>query len=151
MILDALGQADRYETLHRRFTAAFEFLRRPDLTSLSDGRHPLDGDQLVAIISRAQTKTLDVAVWESHRRYIDVQYIVAGAERVGFEPLSENCVVRTPYQAERDVVFYEPGTRYFDFAAGQFCVFFPTDVHAPSLAVGTPQPVHKVVLKVQIS
>jgi YhcH/YjgK/YiaL family protein len=36
-------------------------------------------------------------------------------------------------------------------AAGEAAVFFPEDAHAPKLALSTPEPVLKVVVKVRVN
>ena len=78
MITDILTNAERYTPLHPRFAAAFEFLRRPDLDTLSTGRHVIDGDELFVLIQRSSGRTREEAKLESHRRYIDIQYVIAG-------------------------------------------------------------------------
>ncbi len=47
------------------------------------GRHDLDGDDLFALVQEYTTRAADECVWEAHRRYIDVQFVVTGAERMG--------------------------------------------------------------------
>src|SRR5262249_10109166 len=100
------------------------------------------------------TKTPDKAVWESHRKYIDVQFVAGGHERFGWVPMSKAPATTTEYNAEKDVIFYEPGVETFDAPAGTFMIFYPDDIHAPSLATGTPprpNDVVKVVVKVAVS
>lgn len=150
MILDALDHADLYRSLSPGIAAAFDFLKRTDLATLPEGKHPLAVPGVVAIVSRYQTKRPEAAVWESHRRNIDVQYVAEGRERMGYAPLSRAPAVKTPYAEEKDVIFYEPGADAFEVAAGQFTIFYPHDIHAPSLAIGEPAPVLKVVVKVPV-
>jgi YhcH/YjgK/YiaL family protein len=150
MILDALVRADWYVALHPSFAESFHYLRTTDFHSLSEGKFPLAESRVVAIISRYRTKPMSEAVWESHRRHIDIQYVVQGRERCGYAPLDRGPRVTVPYDEQKDVQFHEPGRDLFDLTAGQFAVFFPHDVHAPSLADGEPADVLKVVLKVPV-
>ena len=46
-------------------------------------------------------------MWEAHRKYIDVQYIVDGSERMGYTYLRSELVVREPYDPQKDFAFYE--------------------------------------------
>lgn len=150
MILDHLERADRYAPLAAGIAAALRYLRDTDFTALPDGRIELDGDRLIAIVSRYRTKLPHEAVWESHRRYIDVQFMVRGSERFGYLPREAAPPIKTPYNDAKDVVFYEPGDETLRLRAGHFAIFFPEDVHAPSLADGEPDDVLKVVMKVAV-
>lgn len=150
MIVDHLARAERYRGLSTKIAAAFDFLRTTDLTVFPEGKTPLDGDRLIANVARYQTKLPEAAVWESHRKYIDVQYVVAGQERFGYVDLASAPAVVKDYNAEKDVLFYAPGTVTLPLAAGYFAIFYPDDVHAPGLADGAPGEVIKVVLKVAV-
>lgn len=150
MIIDQLSRHPRYTPLDSGIARALEFLRTTDVAQLPDGRHEIDGDRVFAIVNRYQSKLPAEAVWESHQRHIDVQYVVDGRERIGFVPLETAPAIVTPYNAERDVVFYEPGVDTVLLSAGQFAVLYPEDIHAPGLTVDgrTPEAVLKVVVKV---
>ncbi|HNW92806.1 MAG TPA: YhcH/YjgK/YiaL family protein [bacterium] len=149
MILAPLAQANDYAALHPHFAAAFAFLRRTDLAQLPDGRQEIAGDDVYAMVSRYTPKPpADDLRWEAHRRYIDVQYAVAGSELIGWSPLA---VVRetVAYDAAGDCAFYSgPGCR-LPLAAGRFAIFFPADAHAPGLADGSGAAMLKIVVKVR--
>jgi len=149
MILDRLENADMYRGLEPRIVAALDYLRRADFSQLTDGRHELDGDRLFAIVQRYRTRPLADSLWETHRRYVDVQYLVAGTERMGFASLTPETPVRQPYDEAKDVAFYDAQGDCFDVRAGSFVVFAPHDVHAPGLAAGSP-PVPAEVFKVVV-
>ncbi|MDX1965845.1 MAG: YhcH/YjgK/YiaL family protein [Planctomycetaceae bacterium] len=150
MIFDSLRQASRYANLDASLRTALDYVQSSDFARMDDGRYNLEGDHLFAIVSRYQTKPLGHAVWESHRKYIDVQVMVQGTERMGYVPLDRAPEIKTPYDAGRDVIFYQPGEDTLRFSAGHFAIFFPEDIHAPGLAqdLATPEEVFKVVVKV---
>lgn len=150
MILECLSRADRCTSLSPGIAAALRYLRAVDFTALLDGKVEIDGPRLIANVARYRTKLPDQAVWESHRKYIDVQYVVTGEERIGYIPLENAPAVQSPYNEAKDVIFYEPGRDTFTLRAGQFAIFYPEDIHAPSLADGEPREVLKVVMKVLI-
>lgn len=152
MIFDSLRNAPRYFGIAASLRTALEYLQTSDFARMDDGKYQLDGDRLFAMVSRYRTKLPPEAVWESHRRYIDVQYVVQGVERLGYGPLERPPMVKTPYDASRDVIFYEPGTDTLRFAAGQFAILYPEDIHAPGLAEDgqAPGEVLKVVMKVAV-
>jgi YhcH/YjgK/YiaL family protein len=146
MIVDQLAQAWRYEELHPLFARAFEFLCRPDLVTLADGKEPIVEDRVFAIIARGQGRGREPSRLEFHRRYIDIQYVVAGSDEIGWLPTSNCRRVASPYDAERDVGFFEDSpVTWLTLPAGHFAIFFPEDAHAPLAGQG---PVHKAVIKV---
>lgn len=153
MIYDTLTNADRYRGVLPGIAQAFDYLQKTDFTNVANGKYELNGSKLFAMVMRYPTRQDCDAVWESHRQYIDVQYIVAGEERFGYLPLSEAPAeaVTTPYSEEKDVMFYKPGTASLPLKEGQFVVFFPQDIHAPCLVTGEqPVEVTKVVVKVAV-
>ncbi len=104
MIFDSLRNWQRY-TLNPDLRTALEYLQSSDFARMDDGRYNLGGDDLYAMVSRYKTRTPEAAIWESHRRYIDVQFVVQGTERLGYIPLERGPEVKTPYDAGRDVIF----------------------------------------------
>ncbi len=153
MIVDHIGNYARYMHLSPGIVRAIEYIGSTDFTFVESGQYELDGKKLISIVNRYQTKLPDKAVWESHRKYIDVQFVAGGHELFGYIPLSKAPAIKSPYSEEKDVVFYEPGAEKFDAPAGTFMIFYPDDIHAPGLAVGsppTPGEVVKVVVKVAV-
>ena len=149
MIVDRLGNRAVDAHLPPRVRQALEYLRTTDMAAVALGRHELDGDRLFALVQEYDTRPPDACVWEAHRRYIDVQYVVRGLERMGHARLGQ-LAEREAYDPARDVVFFEPGNKYVTVPAGTFAIFGPDDVHAPCGAVASPSPVRKVVVKAAI-
>jgi YhcH/YjgK/YiaL family protein len=155
MILDTIEHAERYHAVHPVVAAALKALRDPALLAREDGRYPLDGERLVAIVQRYDSKPADQCVWEAHRHYIDVQFVVEGMEAMGHVALA-SATPRTDYDSVKDVQFFEPPTErdratLLAVGAGSFAVFFPHDVHSPGIASGgRPARVRKIVIKVGV-
>jgi biofilm protein TabA len=137
MILDRLDNADLYGGLGTNIAAALDYLRRTDFSQMPVGRHEVDGDRVFAIVQRYRPKPLEQIVWEAHRKYIDVQFVAAGTERMGYVPLGDGLQVRSPYDAEKDAILFDAEGQLLTLSAGEFAVFFPCDVHAPGLATET--------------
>lgn len=126
-----------------------EYLAKTDFTHLENGRYELDGKKLIAIVMRYKTRQLDQAIWESHRKYIDVQFVANGDERFGYVQLAKAPATTAAYNDENDVILYEPAAEMHEAPLGTFMIFYPDDIHAPSLATGNP-PVSKDVVKVVV-
>jgi YhcH/YjgK/YiaL family protein len=149
MIVDRLGNRSVDPHLPPRVRQALEYLRTADLTSLAVGRHDVEGDRIFALVQEFLTRPPDQCVWEAHRKYIDVQYVVKGVERMGHAPLSA-ASEREPYDLGRDVALYQPGSAFVTVKAGSYAIFGPGDVHAPGGAADHPANVRKVVVKAAI-
>ncbi len=109
------------------------------------------GDGVFAIEACYDSKPRSEGFFESHRKYIDVQVIVAGEELIEVADIAR-LTVSQAYDAERDLIKYTEGAAGSRLAmrAGDVAVFFPTDGHMPSLQLGGPVPVHKTVVKVPV-
>ncbi|PRY15408.1 YhcH/YjgK/YiaL family protein [Pontibacter ummariensis] len=148
MIVDKLSNAPRYFSLHPLFEQAFRFLQDADLTALPIGKQAIVGKELFAIISDGIGIPEQDAKLEVHRKYIDIQYIVSGTDRMGWKDLAQCGAPSEPYQEERDAAFFPDKTRsWFDVPAGSFTVFYPDDAHA---AMVTEDKVRKIVLKIAV-
>ena len=148
MILDTLERGERYRCLLPGLAAGFEFLLRPDLAQLPPGRHEIDGTRVYASIAAETGRDTSGARLEVHRRYVDIQVSLDGRERIGWRPLADCREPAIPYDAERDIAFFDdrPGV-WLPLERRQFMIFFPDDAHAPLAGVG---PLLKVVVKIAL-
>ena len=151
MIFDRLDHAARYAPLHPRLAAAFDYLRS-FAPATPEGRYPIEGDAVFALVQHYETEPEERRRWESHRRYVDVQYVAAGEEQMLYVPVS---ALREPteYDTGKEVIFYggvEGPFNRLHVPAGSFAVFFQEDGHMPSLTWKTPSQVRKVVVKVEL-
>jgi YhcH/YjgK/YiaL family protein len=147
MILDRLDASSLYNSLNPLFEKAFEFLKDPATAELPDGKYPIVGDDLFAVIARAEGKGMDKSRLEAHRKYIDIQYFVEGFDVIGWENISRLDLSKTPYEEENDIQFFDEKTDIWTkVPAGAFAVFFPEDAHAP---MASDVPMHKIVMKVK--
>lgn len=149
MILDELAHAALYAPVGKGIAGALEFLANADLAGMDEGMHHIEGDQIYAMVLDYNTKPRNQCVWEAHRRYLDVQYIVSGVERMGCADLDRMTPVGD-YDEAKDVLFLEGEGSFFILRAGAFAIFAPHDVHMPGIAVAEPEPVRKVVVKVLV-
>lgn len=150
-----VDHAESYRGLGAGIDAAIAFLKTCDVATRPDGKHLVNADGVFVIVQRYATKSEAAAVWETHRKHVDVQYIGQGRERMGWCRRTPALTIRQPYCDDREAEFYEPPTdaAFIELEAGEFAVFWPDDVHAPSLTpLGDAQPrdVLKVVVKVPV-
>ncbi len=152
MILTDLDSAETKVPGGPAFHKALAFLLRPDLKDLPDGKYGIDGERVFAMVQRYVTIEQSVPKFEAHRKYIDLQFLVSGAELIGCAPLAKLSVTEA-YDEEKEACFgtVPPGAwTPLRLEAGQLAVLYPEDAHAPHLAAGAPAPVVKVVVKIAI-
>ena len=157
MILDRLEESVHYAPLGQGFAAGFAYLRETDLVNLADGRYEIDGKNVLAIVQTYLPRSYAEGRWEAHRDHADIQFIATGAEQMGVTPMN-GVMVETPYDPATDVEFYHSGVagKFFEVNAGEFALFYPHDVHMPSLELAAardrakPEAVKKVVIKVRL-
>jgi len=148
IIINKLQHAERYFKMHPAFEKAFMFLRQNGLAELPAGRHEIDGDRLFCIISKGPGRSRAEAKLEAHRKYIDIQYVIAGTDEMGFKPTADCKVIDTEYDADKDIEFFkDKPDSWTQVPAGSFVIFFPQDAHAPLVSSGE---IHKAVLKIAV-
>lgn len=149
MILDQLERSDLYEGLNSGFAAAFKFLQRSDLRDLPPGRHEIDGERVYATISRQDGRRREEAKLEMHRKYIDLHYLIAGGEEMGWRSALTCFDSEDAFNDERDFqLFCDAPSTWFTVNPEQFVIFYPADAHIPLVGPGE---LHKAVIKVAAS
>ena len=122
---------------------ALEFLAKPETAELPVGRYELDGDQTTAPVENKRA--------ESHRNYIDIQYLFTGKEVQGYAPLLPGVTGEEP--AGKDNIFYEKveNEQFVTLHPGEFTVYFTNDIHRPNCTMDEPVNIHKAVVKIKES
>jgi YhcH/YjgK/YiaL family protein len=144
MIFDMLSNSNNYFNLNHNLNMAFSFLDSNDLNKLKPGRIELDPSVFV-LVQEYMTKPIDKGVWEAHRRYIDLQYMLSGRERIDFALL--NTMQVGEYDADRDFLPMSGSGYRLDLIPGSFVIFYPQDAHKPGLAAELPEQIKKIVIK----
>jgi YhcH/YjgK/YiaL family protein len=150
MILDSIDNCARYSTLGPLFKKAFDHLLQTDFKKLVPGKYEIDGDNLFVIVMDYESKDASDCIMESHRKYIDIQYMVKGDEMIGISMLNGQ-IPTTPYDDVKDAAFYEKKyDSLFKLSQNQFAIFYPQDLHMPSIKSANASFVRKAVYKVRV-
>jgi len=149
--VDAVEFAKQYHANPALWDQAFAYMKDHDLSALPNGSSQLAGDQLTLSVTEPTSKDFDKTQWESHRKYIDLQYIVRGKEKMGVEALPK-LMLTEEYNDKKDVAHYSgDGTTYYVAEPNTFYLFFPQDGHRPSIKVPGYDVVKKVVFKIRVA
>jgi len=142
--------AKQYHTNKAYWDKAFIFLKEHDLAAIATGKYPIDGTNVFASVTSDPSKDLDKTQWESHRKYIDLQCVISGDERMGKVSYTELSVTK-PYDETRDVANYSGDGKIYNVPGRTFMIFFPTDAHRPNITPGGNKVVKKIVIKILVA
>ncbi|WP_241568930.1 YhcH/YjgK/YiaL family protein [Rosenbergiella collisarenosi] len=132
---------------------ALQFLKHTDFQALPAGKVDIDGDKMFAQVLDLTTCDLPQLQPESHRRYVDVQYLVSGEEKIGVTPDVGNYQVAESKLEQHDIQFYQSvaDETFLDMVPGNYAVFFPEDIHRPACHKHGLSNIRKVVVKIALS
>ncbi len=147
MIVDKTDQVLEYEPLLPGIKNGMAAVRA--LTAYEVGRYEFDGGYFM--IQKGNTLPIEECTFEAHRKYIDVQIIVEGAEEVAWQNLADlkECV---PYSSEHDNARYTGADDHvIKVTAGMFYAAFPRDGHKPVVHTKEQMTFTKVVMKLPVT
>lgn len=137
--------------MEQKLARALEIIEALDWETVECGRYDVD-DELYYTVQEYETKYPEQARYEAHEKYVDIQYIVKGIERMEFAETSK-LKVTEKYNPEKDVKFLEE-PKVIDASiveAGDYRIFYPEDAHRPGLCVDNkPAKVKKILAKILI-
>ena len=142
-----IGDMNVYPEVIQR---VIKYLMDTDLISKPAGIYELQGRDLYVQISDIETAPKEERSPEVHRKYVDVQYLVEGKEKIGVSVDTGNNKTIGEYSGEKDVLFYQECENEFEIimVPGSFAVFFPNIVHRPGCEVEGASKIRKVVIKI---
>lgn len=151
MVFDKIDNIKLYQGLSPEIYEGLVFLKNADPEN-ANGVCQIK-PRVKAIVSEYKTKTVNEYGYEAHKRFIDIQCVLKGEEKVSCLPI-ERLKETKPYSEEMDAAFYTDDINLqsscLSLLPGYFAIFFPQDGHMPQLCVDEPQLVKKVVVKVEI-
>jgi YhcH/YjgK/YiaL family protein len=138
----------QYESNKELWDKAFAFLSDSKLATMAPGKYPIDGDNAYAMISISPPKKLEDVKWESHKKYIDLHYVVAGKVKLGMASIA-TAKVTEPYSEARDAANYAVDGKYLTATPKEFFLFFPQDAHRPDIKIDGADSLKKLVIKIR--
>jgi len=89
--------------------------------------------------------------FESHRQYIDVQFILEGEEVIEVAN-SDELTIDMEYDNDMDLIKYKstPNSSIIKLKKGDVAIFYPEDAHMPCVKLESTTKVVKTVVKVAV-
>jgi YhcH/YjgK/YiaL family protein len=148
MIIDRIDNAHLYYAIHSKFKRAFDYIHEINITIIPAGKYEIDGENMYAMVQEYNTKLKEQGFWEAHRRYIDLQYVVQGAEGIGYANISQ--LQQDEYDTSKDFLPLHGDGDLLTLQSGFFVLLLPEDAHMPGMSIGHPAPVKKIVIKIAV-
>lgn len=148
MILDKIGNIKNYLGISTNMDTAINYMINNSFSDLEVGRHEIDGDSVFVLIQEYETKNIEEGKIESHKKYIDIQYVIEGSELIGYAPIEDLNVIKE-YDDNNDFMLFDGEFETHRIEKGRFAVYFPHDGHMPTVN-DCKKKVKKAVFKIQI-
>lgn len=152
MIVDKIANFALYTALHKNLSKAFDFIKQAVEKNLPAGRHEIEGDALYASVQEYETHAAEGAKFEGHRRYVDLQFVVSGTERMDVIDV-EKAETVAEYDPAIEAAFFtaRETPHSCTLSEGDFAILFPHDLHSPGIwANGAPCKMKKIIVKIGI-
>ena len=148
MISDKIENITKYNI----FTAKVSNFLKSLTPDVATGHYEID-DTAYANIDVYQTRDIDLCKFEAHKKYIDIQMLLSGEERLDYTHV-DGLIVSKEYDPERDVMFFKNSEEPFDTVSltpFKFAVLYPYEAHRPQMNIsGISKKVKKVVVKIKV-
>ncbi len=98
------------------------------------------------------TKNKENCFFESHKKYIDIQYMFKGDEIMEVENVN-NLEVTTPYKEDLDYAKYAQSkdSSILKIRENELAIFYPNDAHMPCIKIGENKKIIKAVFKILVN
>ena len=152
MIYDKLENLPRYAKSFPGADKVIAFLEQCAAKTPATGKYELDGKKLFVNVQQYSPKTFNPEKLEYHKKYIDIQLLFSGAEKLYCAPL-DGLETVMEYNPEKDCGLSRlPGPEAgveLPLVPGSFVLLFPDEGHLPG--VGDPETtVTKAVVKIAV-
>lgn len=149
MIFGSLTMLKDLGTISKVLTSVIQRIRDINPTSAVPGRYEIIGTNCYYTLSLNKQKK-DNSVFEIHRHYVDLQYIVSGDEDIKWADVTK-LHARGDYDELNDCLLLEgEAQNVLHLQQGDWAVFFPGDAHAPCI-MQTTSFCLKLVAKIPVS
>jgi biofilm protein TabA len=150
MIADQIRNYELYKIMNERVDRAVEYIQTHTFAGLHTGMHEVEGQEIYFNLIEYETKEVEERFWESHKKYLDLHYILEGKEFIGHEQF-DRMTIKQEYEEKDDFYLLNGKVQSkVKLEQGDFMLLFPNDAHMTAIKVDGPEKVRKVVFKILI-
>ena len=137
-----------YKSIPNKFDSCINFINNFKINPLPPGRYDLNGDGFVNVCEY-ETTDEENCIKEAHKKYIDVHYMVSGAELAKQAFIDEVAV--NFYKEDDDYVAVTGNfNRSFVLKEGDVFIAYPEDAHLTRISVASAEKVKKLIFKIPV-
>ena len=146
-----LKSSNGLDKIRKISQVAFDYIKNFSLSNTQDGVYKLDNSTVVKVMTY-NTKKIENTCFESHKKNIDIQYVIYGCESMLVADTNkikkENII---EYDESNDTVLYNHnyGENILIYP-GDSVILYPNDAHRGSIAINSSNKVRKLVFKILI-
>ncbi|MDR2067124.1 MAG: YhcH/YjgK/YiaL family protein [Endomicrobium sp.] len=146
MIIDDLKNINFYSEVSPIIKESLSFIKT-NLSTFEERRYNIN-EYMFAVVETSFPKPVVEQKLETHKKYIDVQYVIEGYDIMGWKNLLNCNQIYKNYQLSKDIAFYSDKPDFnIVLNQGTFAVFFPHDAH---VRLCSTSPVKKCIVKIAI-
>lgn len=144
----------RIQVPKEAFQIAFDYLESitDDFLDIKDGDciKEIIVEDIFVLKQAYYTKNREDCFFESHKKYIDIQFMVKGEEYMDVCDL-DSLEIENDYVEKTDFIKYkgkEDGTSKLLIRENCLAIFYPSDAHQPCIKIENEELVYKAVIKI---
>lgn len=144
MIIGRIEDFEKYFSVNVNFRKALEWLKVSSSAAVSQ-KIEIDGEKVWGkiFLDSGENK-----VYEAHRKFIDIHFIVSGEEEFAWSDINALTVTKE-YDSSADYLLLDGNVNNFLMKEGMFCICFPEDAHIPGYSVKSDK-AKRAMVKVEI-
>ncbi|ABR75408.1 YhcH/YjgK/YiaL family protein [Actinobacillus succinogenes] len=155
MLFGDLTRSDFKHGLPKVIAETCDYLNTLDLAALQTGRHDIT-DSIFMNVMEVESEPAEARKSEIHRKYLDIQVLISGEEKMEFGVTAPNPADYEPYNEESDYQLTLAGKDIelkseLVLRPKMFAVFLPYEPHKPCCNVGEKSgTIKKLVVKIPV-
>lgn len=149
MIRGKLGEIYKQKGISLNLDRAIEYIENSFNTDMKDGHYVVEENNILVNVFSYDTMLSEEAVFEGHKKYIDIHILLSGQESI--EIADESMLTQqSDYNESEDFATYRgKATTVCQVDNSDYVITFMEDIHKPKVQIGQPSRVKKVVIKVK--
>lgn len=145
MVIDQLARIEEYVSVIPHLKEALTCLEKN--RDAVPGRYEFPGGFI--LIQEGTTSPIESGDFEAHRKFLDVQILLEGAETIAWADI-DDLVVSVPYSEQADRSNHSGSGCPIPIRPGMFYICTPHDAHKACCHVETPTHFRKAVAKLRL-
>ena len=151
MIITRIDKLENYINLNEDFKTVIENTARFSSPDMENGKYKIT-ERVFAVVNSYESAEAKKDFFENHRKYIDIQCVLAGSEEI-YTADAQRLTIDREYDAENDYELYKTPKEFsaLVLSAGDCAVFFPGEAHLPGVMKKSgAEKISKLIFKVRV-